>query len=553
MAAITTDQSGHGGHGGEPGVDYIKVKKGLMSWLITLDHKRIGIMYLISVLVFFVFAGVMALLVRIELFTPGRTLMDPDTYNRVFTLHGVVMVFMFIIPAIPAALGNFILPIMLGAKDVAFPRLNLLSYYIYVLGACFALYSMINGAVDTGWTFYTPYSTTTNGSVVAMVMGAFIAGFSSILTGVNFIVTIHKLRAPGITWSRLPLMLWAIYATSILQVLATPVLAITLLLLMLERTLDIGIFDPHKGGDPVLFQHFFWFYSHPAVYIMILPGMGVVNELIATFTHRKIMGYRAVFISSLALALFSFLVWAHHMFTSGQSEYANMVFSALTFLVAIPSGVKVFNWTGTLYKASIWTASPMLYALAFLFQFCIGGLTGLFLATLATDIHLHDTYFVVAHFHYVMVGSTVFAFFGGIHYWWPKMTGKMYDEKTAKRAFWLVFVGYNTVFLPQFVLGSRGMPRRYYDYLPQFQFLHQVSTVGSWVLAIGGFWMLFMFLQSLRNGKKAPWNPWNSAGYEWAAPTPPPLENFPKQPVFTRGPYDYHLATDAELGEEQVT
>ncbi len=550
MAAITTDQHGHGGHDGDPNVNYLNNTRGIWSWIYTLDHKRIGLMYLAAVIFFFIFAGVMALLVRIELLTPGRTIVDPDTYNRIFTIHGVVMVFLFIIPAIPASLGNFVLPMMLGAKDVAFPRLNLLSYYIYILGATFAVISLLSGGVDTGWTFYTPYSTTTNGAVVLMVLGAFIAGFSSILTGVNFITTIHKLRAPGLTWSRLPLFLWAIYATSILQVLATPVLAITLLLLMLERTLDIGIFDAHKGGDPVLFQHFFWFYSHPAVYIMILPGMGIVNELIATFTHRKIMGYRAVFVSSLALALFSFLVWAHHMFTSGMSEYANMVFSALTFLVAIPSGVKVFNWTGTLYKASIWTASPMLYALAFLFQFCIGGLTGLFLAMLAVDIHLHDTYFVVAHFHYVMVGSTVFAFWGGLHYWWPKMTGKMYDEKTAKRVFWTVFVGYNGVFIPQFVLGSRGMPRRYYDYLPQFQTLHMVSTFFSWILAVGLFWMLFMFIQSLRHGKKAPRNPWNSAGYEWGAPSPPPLENFVKQPVFTRGPYDYHLATDAEIAED---
>jgi len=549
MAAITTDSHGHAGQG-DPNANYLNNKKGVMSWLITLDHKRIGVMYLVTVLAFFLFGGIMALLVRAELFSPGRTLMDPDTYNRIFTIHGVVMVFLFIIPAIPAALGNFVLPIMLGAKDVAFPRLNLASYYLFVAGACFALFSLIDGGVDTGWTFYTPYSTTTNGAVVWMVFGAFIAGFSSILTGLNFIVTIHKLRAPGQTWSRLPLFLWAIYATSILQVLATPVLAITLLLLILERTMGIGIFDPHKGGDPVLFQHFFWFYSHPAVYIMILPGMGIVNELIATFTHRKIMGYRAVFISSLALALFSFLVWAHHMFTSGNSEYANMVFSALTFLVAIPSGVKVFNWTGTLWRASIWTASPMLYGLAFLFQFCIGGLTGLFLATLATDIHLHDTYFVVAHFHYVMVGSTVFAFIGGLHYWWPKITGKLYDEATAKRAFWVTFVGYNGVFLPQFVLGSRGMPRRYYDYLPQFETLHRVSTVFSWVLAVGLFWMAFMFIQSLRNGKKAPRNPWNSAGFEWGSPNPPPLENFPSQPTFNRGPYDYHLATDAEIAED---
>jgi len=553
MAAITTDT--HTGH--ESGGSYLDethsvfgTNKGVLGWLGTLDHKRIGIMYLIAVLAAFLLGGVMALLVRIELFTPGRTMMAADTYNRIFTIHGVVMVFLFIIPAIPAALGNIILPIMLGAKDVAFPKLNLASFYIYVIGALFAVFSLINGGVDTGWTFYTPYSTTTNSAVVSMTAGAFVMGFSSILTGVNFIVTIHKLRAPGQTWSRLPLFLWALYATSILQVLATPVLAITLLLLILEKTLDIGIFDPHKGGDPVLFQHFFWFYSHPAVYIMILPGMGIINELISTFSHRKIMGYRAVFISSLTLALLSFLVWAHHMFTSGMSEYANMVFSALTFLVAIPSGVKVFNWVGTLRNASVSTASPMLYAMAFMFQFCIGGLTGLFLASLATDIHLHDTYFVVAHFHYVMVGSTVFAFFGGLHYWWPKFTGKMYDEGTAKRAFWLTFVGYNITFMAQFVMGSRGMPRRYYDYLPQFELMHKISTIGSWILAVGLFYMAWLFISSLRHGKKAPRNPWNSAGYEWMAPSPPPLTNFHETPTFTRGPYDYHLATDAELADD---
>jgi cytochrome c oxidase subunit 1 len=492
----------------------------------------------------------LAVALRLELIAPGRTIMDADAYNRVFTLHGVMMVFLFIIPAIPAALGNFILPIQLGAKDVAFPRLNLASFYIYVFGACFALYSMVAGAVDTGWTFYTPYSTTTNSSVVAMTLGAFIMGFSSILTGVNFLVTVHKLRAPGQTWRRLPLFIWALYATSIMQLLATPVLAITLLLLVLERVLDIGIFDPHKGGDPVLFQHFFWFYSHPAVYIMIVPGMGIVNELLATFTHRKIMGYMAVAMSSLGLALVGFLVWGHHMFTSGQSEYANAVFSALTFLVAIPSGVKVFNWVGTLYKGSISLKSPMLYALAFLFQFTIGGLTGLFLATLTTDIHLHDTYFVVAHFHYVMVGGTVFGFFGGLHYWWPKMTGKLYEEKLAQIAFALVFLGFNVTFMSQFVLGSRGMPRRYYDYVPEFHTLHSVSTFGSWLLLLGFVVMLYMFTNSLFRGKKSPRNPWNSAGFEWQTATPPPLSNFDEVPTFNRGPYDYHLATEEEIATD---
>ncbi|MGZ7039326.1 MAG: cytochrome c oxidase subunit I [Thermoanaerobaculia bacterium] len=551
MASVaTTHPQPHHGEA-DPNADYLHNTKGIWSWLSTLDHKRIGLMYLAVVLVAFTLGGIFALLVRLELLTPGRTVMDADTYNHMFTLHGVVMVFLFIIPSVPAAMGNFILPIQLGTKDVAFPRLNLLSYYIYVFGACFALYSMINGGVDTGWTFYTPYSTLTNSYVIPMVLGAFIMGFSSILTGVNFIATVHKMRAPGMTWSRLPLFVWALYATSIIQVLATPVLAITLFLLMFERAVGLGIFDPHLGGDPVLFQHFFWFYSHPAVYIMIVPGMGIISELIATFTRRSVVGYMFIALSSLGLALVGFLVWGHHLFVSGMSEYAAMVFSALTFLVAIPSGVKVFNWVATLYKGSISLASPMLYALAFIFQFTIGGLTGLFLGMLAIDIHLHDTYFVVAHFHYVMVGGTVFAFFGGLHYWWPKMFGKLYNERLAQIAFVLVFIGFNTTFLAQFVMGSRGMPRRYYDYLPQFTIFHQISTIGSWILGMGFLVMLYMFIQSLTSGKKAPRNPWGSCALEWQTGNPmPPLTNFVEDPVVTRGPYDYHLATEAELAED---
>jgi cytochrome c oxidase subunit 1 len=548
MAAITTTAP-HSHATPDPNENYLTVTRGVMSWLVTLDHKRIGIMYLISVMLAFMVGGVFALLVRLELFTRGHTIMDADQYNRSFTLHGVVMVFLFIIPSIPAALGNFVLPIQLGAKDVAFPRLNLLSFYIYVFGACFALFSMITGAVDTGWTFYTPYSTTSNTAVIPMVLGAFIMGFSSILTGVNFLVTVHKLRAPGQTWTKLPLFIWGLYATSIMQVLATPVLAITLLLLIMERALGIGIFDPKLGGDPVLFQHFFWFYSHPAVYIMIVPGMAVVNEIIATFSRRAIVGYMFVAMSSLALALLGFLVWGHHLFVSGMSEYAAMVFSALTFLVAIPSGVKIFNWVATLYQGSIRLESPMLYALAFIFQFTIGGLTGLFLGMLAVDVHLHDTYFVVAHFHYVMVGGTVFGFVGGLHYWWPKMTGKLYNETCARICFALVFIGFNVTFLSQFVMGSRGMPRRYYDYLPEFEQFHRISTMGSWLIGAGFFTMLGMLIHSLFKGRKSTRNPWGSAALEWQTPTPPPLANFIKVPTVTRGPYDYHLATEEELSE----
>jgi cytochrome c oxidase subunit 1 len=551
MASVAT--TAHGPHHAEldPNADYLHNSKGIASWLTTLDHKRIGLMYLALVLIAFTLGGVFALIVRLELLTPGKTIIDADTYNHMFTLHGVVMVFLFIIPSVPAAMGNFILPIQLGAKDVAFPRLNLLSLYIYAFGACFALWSMIHGGVDTGWTFYTPYSTISNSYVIPMILGAFIMGFSSILTGVNFIATIHKMRAPGLTWSRLSLFTWALYATSIMQVLATPVLAITLFLLTFERFVGLGIFDPKLGGDPVLFQHFFWFYSHPAVYIMIVPGMGIISELVSTFARKQIVGYMFIALSSLGLALLGFLVWGHHLFVSGMSEYAMMVFSALTFLVAIPSGVKIFNWVATLYKGSISLASPMLYALAFIFQFTIGGLTGLFLGMLAIDVHLHDTYFVVAHFHYVMVGGTVFAFFGGLHYWWPKMFGKMYDERMAQIAFALVFLGFNVTFMSQFVMGSRGMPRRYYDYLPQFTIFHQISTVGTWILGSGFLVMLAMFIKSLSSGKKAPRNPWGSAALEWQTGNPlPPLANFVTDPVVTRGPYDYHLATEAELAED---
>ncbi|MCL2447548.1 MAG: cbb3-type cytochrome c oxidase subunit I, partial [Polyangiaceae bacterium] len=437
MAAIDVPiTGGHAGDAhGDPDVNYLKAKTGIWSWLSTIDHKRIGLMYLTMVALAFLAGGVFALLVRLELFSRGKTIVDAETYNRLFTLHGAIMVFLFIIPSVPAALGNFFLPIMIGAKDVAFPRLNLFSYYIYLVGAAFSLWSIVAGSVDTGWTFYTPYSVQTSSSVIPMTLGVFILGFSSILTGLNFLVTVHTMRAPGITWTRMPLFVWGMYATALIQVLATPVLAITLLLLCAERFFGIGFFDPKLGGDPVLFQHFFWFYSHPAVYIMIVPGMAIVSELIATFTRRAIFGQFAISMSSLALAVLGFLVWGHHLFVAGMSEFATMLFSALTFLVAIPSGVKVFNWTATIYKGSVVWASPMLYAMAFIFLFTIGGLTGLFLGTLSVDVHLTDTYFVVAHFHYVMMGGTVIGFLGGLLYWWPKMTGKMHDERKAKIGF----------------------------------------------------------------------------------------------------------------------
>ena len=529
------------------GDNYLAHGSGLKSWLFTLDHKRIGIMYLVAILGSFFLGGMLALLIRTELITPARMLVDPDTYNQLFTLHGAVMIFLFIIPGIPAALGNFVLPIMLGAKDVAFPRMNLASFYLWVAGAVMALISIVLGAVDTGWTFYTPYSTTTGTAVISMTFGVFILGFSSIFTGINFIVTIHTLRPPGMGWFRLPLFLWGLYGTAIIQVLATPVLGITVLLLMVERALGIGIFDPALGGDPVLYQHFFWFYSHPAVYIMILPAMGVISELVSTFSRKHIFGYRFIAMSSIAIAVISFLVWGHHMFTT-MSNLASMLFSFLTFLVAIPSAIKVFNWLATMYKGDIRLATPMLYALSFLFLFGIGGLTGLFLGALAVNVHLHDTYFVVAHFHYVMFGGTVIAFLGGLHYWWPKMFGRMYSERLGRLACLLIFVGFNATFFSQFVMGSRGMPRRYYTYLPEFSIFHQISTIGSYIQAVGFFLIAGYLLHSLFRGRPAPANPWGSATLEWQTASPPVHENFPVQPT-AGDPYDVEsLEFDPDLG-----
>lgn len=552
MAEHSGELPAHGGAGVEYATQsYLSSPQGPLSWLLTLDHKRIGVMYLVSVLASFFLGGILALLIRTELISPGQTMMEADTYNVLFTLHGAIMIFLFIIPGTPGSLGNFVLPLMIGAKDVAFPRLNLASYYMWLAGAIFSLLAIAMGGVDTGWTFYTPYSTTTNMAVIPVVFGVFIIGFSSIFTGINFIVTIHKLRAPGMGWFQMPLMLWALYATSIIQVLATPVLGITLLLLLAERTLHVGIFTPAYGGDPILFQHFFWFYSHPAVYIMILPAMGIISEVIPVFSRKHIFGYKAVAYSSIAIAVISFLVWGHHMFVSGMSYLAAAVFSALTFAVAIPSAVKVFNWTATMYKGSISLATPMCYALGFLFLFAIGGLTGLFLGTLAVDVHLTATYFIVAHFHYVMFGGAVMALMAGIHYWWPKITGRMYNEPLGQIACLLIFVGFNATFFPQFVMGSQGLPRRYFTYDPQFTALNVMSTLGSYLLAAGFLLVAGYLIQSLFRGRRAPANPWGSNSLEWTTPSPPPTENFETEPVLGDhyDPYDYsHMEYDPHVG-----
>src|SRR5438874_6809271 len=516
---------------------------GIRSWLLTTDHKRIALLYLASVTVFFFIGGVLATMIRIHLLTPGGALVTPETYNKLFTMHGVAMIFFFLIPSIPAVFGNFLIPLMIGAKDLAFPKINLLSWYIYLIGGGFVLYSFSTGGLDTGWTFYTPLSSVySNSAVTPAVIGIFINGFSSILTGLNFIVTIHTMRAPGMTWFRLPLFVWSHYATSLIFVLGTPVLAITLLLLVFERTAHVGIFDPAYGGDPILFQHLFWFYSHPAVYIMVLPAMGVVSELIANFSRKNIFGYRFVAFSSLAIAVFGFLVWGHHLFVASQSVYAGMIFSLLSFAVAIPSAIKVFNWTATLYKASISYDTPMLYGLGFIGLFTVGGLTGMFVATLATDVHLSDTYFVVAHFHYIMVGGTLLAYLGGLHYWWPKISGRMYPEGWGRFSALVVFVGFNLTFLPQFVLGYMGMPRRYHTYpveLTSWQVLHVLSTAGASILGFGLMIPLIYLVWSMRYGRIGEANPWNLPGLEWQTASPPPTENFLTTPVVTHEAYEF--------------
>lgn len=519
--------------------NFLTVTHGFLSWAATLDHKRIGLMYLVGVCASFLLGGVLALMIRAHLFYgQGDTLFSNSVYNQIFTLHGAVMVFLFIIPSVPAALGNFLLPIMLGAKDVAFPRLNLSSFYLWVTGAVMFLIAMFSTGLDTGWTFYTPYSIETSDSVIWATLAVFVLGFSSIFTGLNFIVTINTMRPPGMTWFKMPLFLWATYSTSIIQVLATPVLGITVLLLTAEKVLGIGIFDPKLNGDPVTYQHFFWFYSHPAVYIMILPGMGIISELISVHSHKGIFGYRFIAYSSVAIALFGFLVWGHHMFTSGMSNVAAIIFSALTFTVSIPSAIKVFNWLATMYKGTISITTPMLYALNFIFLFTIGGLTGLFLGPLSIDRHFHDTYFVVAHFHYVMMGGTMVAFLGGMFHWWPKMTGKMFNEFWGQVSAVIVFIGFNMAFLPQFVLGSRGMPRRYARYVAEFQDLHQLSTIGAFILGIGLFTAGMVFLMSIFRGRKAPPNPWGGATLEWTCASPPPYYNFQTPPTVD-DPYDF--------------
>jgi cytochrome c oxidase subunit 1 len=534
---------------------YLDGPNTIASWLFTRDHKRIGLLYLVTITFFFLVGGLAAAVMRLQLLTPMGDLVRAETYNRLFTIHGTVMVWLFLIPAIPNTLGNFLLPLMIGSKDVAFPRLNLFSWYIFVFGGLLVMWSVTLGGVDTGWTFYTPYSTTyTNSHVILMAAGIFTTGFASIFTGLNFMVTVHKMRAPGMTWFRMPIFVWSIYATSLIMLLATPVLACTLVLITAERCFGVGIFDPALGGDPLLFQHLFWFYSHPAVYIMILPGMGVVSEVLPCFAGRPIFGYRFVAIANMVIAILGFLVWGHHMFVSGQSLYAGLIFSFLSFMVSVPSGIKVFSWTATLYKGTIRFSTPMLYALGFIGLFTIGGLTGLFLATLAVDVHLTDTYFVVAHFHFIMVGGMLMAYLGGLHFWWPKITGRLYNETLGKISAMLVFLGFNLTFMPQFILGYLGMPRRFHTYPPEFQVYNVLSSAGATCLGLGYLLPLGYLLWSLFYGKKAVRNPWDAQhGLEWLVSSPPPKENFDALPVILPGPTMRNITlNEVSFGSKEV-
>ncbi len=527
-------------------MSYLTHDTSLGSWLGTTDHKRIGVMYLGTTLLTFLAGGLFAMVLRLELLTPGPDVIEAQMYNRLFTLHGMVMVFLFMVPAIPSIFGNFFLPLMLGARDVAFPRLNLATYWLFVTGLVIALWGMLHGGADTGWTFYAPYSTTTVTKLAPIMLGIFVIGLSSILTGINFIVTTHALRAPGLSWGKLPLFVWALYATSVIQVLATPVIGILVLAVFAELVFGFGLFDPARGGDPILFQHLFWFYSHPVVYLMVLPAFGIISEVVATFCRRQVFGYKLVAASTIGIAGVGFFVWGHHMFVSGQSTFDAGIFGALSMLVGVFTSIKVFNWVMTLYKGAVHMTVPFAYACAFLYFLVFGGMTGISLAVVSLDVHWHDTYYVVAHFHFVMVGTVLMAFLAGLHYWFPKMFGRMFNESAGYMALTFIFIGFNGTFMPQFMLGNMGMPRRYYQYDEMFRNLNVLSSAGAALLAAGFTLVLLYLVLALFSGERAGDSPWHSKGYEWTTRSPPEPHNFTGPVTRVEEPHDYHQAPDDE-------
>jgi cytochrome c oxidase subunit 1 len=514
------------GHDHEP--------RGIASWLTTVDHKRIGILYLVTAVAFFLISGSLSLLMRAELAQPGLQLMDESTYNQLFTMHGTGMMFLFATPVV-AGLANYFVPLHIGAPDVAFPRLNALTYWLYVLGGIvvFSGFLTASGAASFGWTAYAPLSGSTyspGAGVDLWIIGLAIVGTSSILGAVNLMATIFGMRAPGMTMFRLPIFVWNIIVTMTLIMFSFPVLTAALAALFIDRNFGGGFFDPAQGGDPVLWQHLFWFFGHPEVYIVILPFFGVVTEIIPVFSRKPLFGYRGFVFATLLIGAYSFSVWAHHMFTTGAVD--NPFFSATSMLIAVPTGVKFFNWISTMWRGKLTFPTPMLFCMGFLFMFLVGGITGIFVASPPIDYAVHDTYYVVAHFHYTLFGGSVFAIFASFYYWIPKMSGRLMNERFGKVHFWLMLIGFNLTFFPMHQLGLDGMPRRVADYPAEsgFDTFNALSTFGSGILAVSIVVFIVNFLFSMKKGKVAGDDPWGGNTLEWATTSPPPPHNFRRLP-----------------------